>query len=90
MGVYVDYDTSTGGATSLSLRDPTVDTWGGTTWGGGSWATDRGLLPDLRRVSSAGTTFSVRFSNQTLNTVWSISKVDLHMASQRIPSVIEA
>lgn len=88
VAVSTDFATDPGTLAEVDLVDDDVDTWGGTTWGGGEWARPAGLIEGLVNRSSEGVVFSTYFSNNVLDTPWSVSRAEHHISSVRHEAAI--
>jgi hypothetical protein len=75
-----------------------ADTWGdgsdaSDTWGDGTdssdlWGPTDTLTSKMVRQAVRGRTFSVRFSNSTLNQSWAVHEFVNHLRERRVPSVV--
>lgn len=87
-GLAPDFELGTGTLETLDFTDASASTWGGTTWGASTWATPAQLIPQHRKQSVRGTTFSLSFFNNTLDQAWSVHRLEHQLRQPRQPAVM--
>lgn len=94
VGSASDFATANAETASLDFSSG-EDLWGSGangTWGSGTaedaWGPTQVLRPKMFRKAVHGTTFSISFSNSTLDQSWAIHRLAAHVRETRIPTVI--
>lgn len=90
MGLSPDFQQDVGELRQLDMADPTAVTWNVNNWNVNTWASPAPLNPVLSRFAVRGTVFSTYFNNTALDNDFAIHRLNHHVRSQRIPSVIQA
>lgn len=93
MGLDGDYVINTGNLEKLDMSGSTGLTFGGSGFFGGEGLfgdTSQALIGTERRIAERGTTFSIYFSNATLDQKWSVHRADSLLRESRKPSTVNA
>jgi hypothetical protein len=85
-----DFRQDPGTLAPLDFSDPTAPEWGSPEWGEFEWAETRGLVQKSRMTAVLGTTFSLYFTNSTLDQEWSMHRSTHHLREIDKPSTVNA